>query len=377
MAAVSSAEAPARNGVSVSPSTEKCAVEVSFWIGGVGLAVLKGFAYLATGSVLVRASMFDSIGDVFSSAIMWITQWKMSDNSDAHRYPVGKWRFAPLGVLFFCAFMCSTMSSIALDSAQSLFAQKEYHFDPNSDGPGAQALRRLCDKQPELRAEFGIADPLAEECASGDFVPHVLLGVCVVAKFALYIFCRMAGRGGSEIVKALGDDHRNDTATNLLVTCSSIFISSMEGSEYDTPLMRKLDPALSLLMSLYITYGWVNNALEQIKVLSDARAEDLEIEAVRATARNVVKDKPLELCVADVYHMGEGYRVRLEISPTHETSEYTHVVALMEAVEAAVLSEMDEVKHVDVVLRLRQEQRKSSLYSWVSAYRRPPSGLST
>lgn len=384
MASSSSGQEPDLNGSAGSARMEKCAVEASFWIGGFGLAALKGFAYLATGSVLVRASMFDSIGDVFSSAIMWITQWKMNDSSDAHQYPAGKWRFAPLGVLFFCAFMFATMSSIALDSAQALFAPlDELADDDLGEGPTAAALRRLFAEKPRLRwayagrvealiSEYGAVDPIAEEAASADFLPQVLLGLCVAMKLCLWIFCRSVG-GSSDIVKALGDDHRNDTMTNLLVTCSSIMLQRLEGSPYDTPMMKKLDPALSLLMSLYIVYGWVTNSLEQVTVLSDKRAGDeVDLEAVKATAAKVLKDKPLNLSAVDAYYVGEGYRVRLEICATDDKGEYPHVAAALEGVEAAVLSEMDGVKHVDVSLRLHHDHRQNSMFAWVQEYKKAP-----
>merc|ERR1719204_595728 len=120
---------------------ERIAVALSFWVGGVGLSVLKGIAYAATGSAMVRTSMFDSFGDVVSSAIMAVTQWQMSNAKDAHRYPMGKARFAPLGVLFFCAFMCSSMSSMAIDSMQTLIATEE--DDTAAADAAAGAVRQL------------------------------------------------------------------------------------------------------------------------------------------------------------------------------------------------------------------------------------------
>merc|ERR1719330_2170379 len=120
---------------------QKSAVQVSFWIGACGLVGLKGVAYMISGSTLVRAAMFESIGDALSSMIMWVTQARVADSSNRDDYPVGKRRISPLGVLVFAAFAMSAMTALALESLQAVFAPPEEAEEPKVTAEAA--LQRL------------------------------------------------------------------------------------------------------------------------------------------------------------------------------------------------------------------------------------------
>merc|ERR1719204_30326 len=287
---------------------ERIAVALSFWVGGVGLSVLKGIAYAATGSAMVRTSMFDSFGDVVSSAIMAVTQWQMSNAKDAHRYPVGKARFAPLGVLFFCAFMCSSMCSMTFDSAQQLVAPKEE--DAAAEAASA-AVRRLLEDHPRAFGRGRSVESLAAEYSAGAgdageagdaWFSAMLMFACLVVKLCLYVYCRLVARKeASEIVRALADDHRNDIVTNSLVIGTMAVAAWAERQGHQGVFFDKLDPAVSTLLSLWIVYGWITNALDQVKALSDRRAdgEDVDVEAVRQAACASLEGLPLECRGAD------------------------------------------------------------------------------
>ena len=99
---------------------ERSAVMLSFWVGGLGLVLMKYVAYSLSQSTLVRASMFESVGDVLSSTIMAVTRSKVADSRDSHNYPTGKRRLTPLGILFFAAFATSTFANLAMESVQKL-----------------------------------------------------------------------------------------------------------------------------------------------------------------------------------------------------------------------------------------------------------------
>merc|ERR1719210_1651187 len=90
--------------------------------------------------------MFESVGDVLSGVILWVTQARVADASNRHAYPVGKRRITPLGVLFFAAFALSAMTGLALESVQGMFTTEEApEITPES------ALRRLFTEKPRLR----------------------------------------------------------------------------------------------------------------------------------------------------------------------------------------------------------------------------------
>uniref|UniRef100_A0A7S4Q4R1 Cation efflux protein transmembrane domain-containing protein n=1 Tax=Alexandrium monilatum TaxID=311494 RepID=A0A7S4Q4R1_9DINO len=357
---------------------ERSAVSLSLWVGGIGLACIKGMVYIATGSVLVRASMFDSLGDVFSSLIMALTQWKANDHRDMHRYPMGKGRFAPLGVMFFCAFMCSTMIAMSLDSLQGLFSED------SQDSSATLALQRLFAEQTKLRwahvpfwsgrlgtkrveeliAQYGSG----EEGGSVDTLATVLLGSCVAVKLALFVWCRFVGRRkSSEIVAALAADHRNDTITNTLVITTMVGLEACQGSSWDGPWLAKVDPAVSLLMSIWIVYGWITNALEQFRILSDQRVEDADVEAINKAAVTALQGSSLTLQGTEVYHVGDSYRVQLTLHPGSANGATQQMATLFDNVEGAVRGCISDVQQVDVHLRSRSSSSNEA-FGWVKEY---------
>lgn len=336
---------------------EDAAVKLSLWVGGAALAALKGFAYLATGSLIVRASTFDSLGDIVSSAIMMVTQTKANDQSDIHAYPVGKGRFSALGVLFFCAFMCSTMSSMAIDCLSELLKSEDGDEQSASD-----ALQRLFDEQPKLQNVYGkgshsdFISKYGGGDGGGDLAETILslklLSVCVLAKFLLFLYCRSVVKlRESEIIKPLATDHLNDTITNAVCTSTVLLISTLEGRGYEGAWMEKIDPGVSLVLAIWIIWGWISNALEQLTLLSDRRNDDADVEAMGEAARQALSDCPLELRSADCYHAGEGLRVRLEFSPAANDPLARRLVgAIHEAEKAVCGATEDDVHGIDVRL---------------------------
>mmetsp|Transcript_99031 Transcript_99031/g.251403 ORF Transcript_99031/g.251403 Transcript_99031/m.251403 type:complete len:374 (-) Transcript_99031:98-1219(-) len=366
----------AEKGLSKGAAMEKTAVGVSFWIGGAGLVVLKGIAYAATGSILVRTSMFDSIGDVFSSAIMWVTQMQLNSTRDASSYPVGKHRFAPLGVLFFCAFMFSSMSSMGLEAFQQLIVRQEVEGAAAAEAASG-AVRRLFEERPFLRlasgssmdalvAQYGVAPGAAESEAASGISSTKLLAICVVVKIVLYFYCRAVQKvQTSEILKALAQDHFNDSATTAAVVCTMFLVSKAEQSGVQWPYLSKVDPAVSFLMALWIVYGWIIQALDQVKVLSDCRAEegpDIDSGRLERAAKSALQGSPLELRGLDVYHAGEGFRVRLDLRPIKDNasdSEERLAGVLNRVREATRTAAGDsEVLAVETLIRQRLDSDK-------------------
>merc|ERR1719296_543358 len=94
--------------------------------------------------------MFESIGDVLSSLILWVAQARVSSSANLRDYPQGKRRLAPLGVLFFSAFALSAMTALAIESAQGLFAGAEDE-EASPAQAAREALGRLFEEKPRLR----------------------------------------------------------------------------------------------------------------------------------------------------------------------------------------------------------------------------------
>jgi hypothetical protein len=70
-------------------------------------------------SVSVLASLVDALLDFLSTVIVWITTWLIR-KQDQYRYPVGRRRLEPLGVLVFSVIMITSFVQVALEAIQRL-----------------------------------------------------------------------------------------------------------------------------------------------------------------------------------------------------------------------------------------------------------------
>ncbi len=74
---------------------------------------------LSVPSVSVLASLVDAMLDFLSTVIVWVTTWLIR-KQDQYRYPVGRRRLEPLGVLVFSVIMITSFVQVALEAIQRL-----------------------------------------------------------------------------------------------------------------------------------------------------------------------------------------------------------------------------------------------------------------
>jgi len=332
---------------------------------------MKGGAYALSGSGLIRCAAFESMGDVVNSTIMWVTQAKVESSQDGHLYPVGKARLTPLGVLFFCAFMASTMLSVAIESLQTL-------LEPAQDNEGTHTvLRRMFSERPHLRgtvnqeqlegiiAEYG-GEGDAGEGAGHDRLLLFLLVACVVVKAVCLVACKsIEKKANSSIAKTLALDHRNDVLSNSLVIVLIFLVKFLETTSIGGPWLAKLDPAASLLMSVWIIWGWLSEAFENVTKLSNRSADDEDVQIITTAANQFLEGGQLRLCGCNVYHAGEGYEVRLDVCPKQGKSDSSaQIMKSLEDLEEAVQRLNCETDVLEVHARLREGKDMS----WAKEY---------
>jgi Co/Zn/Cd efflux system component len=83
------------------------------------LLIAKIIVTLMTSSVSVLASLVDAALDFLSTAIVWSTT-RLTVRRDRHRYPVGRQRLEPLGVLIFAVVIITSFVQVAILSLQRL-----------------------------------------------------------------------------------------------------------------------------------------------------------------------------------------------------------------------------------------------------------------
>ncbi len=105
-----------------------------------------------------------------------------------------------------------------------------------------------------------------------------ILGITVVTKLALHLYCKdVAERASSVSVEAYAEDHLNDVLTNILVCVAAGLTLYQDG------LLWFMDPVAAILMGLYILWSWSQTAYQQIELLTGktASSDQLKILTVR------------------------------------------------------------------------------------------------
>ncbi|KAF3315304.1 hypothetical protein TWF173_003849 [Orbilia oligospora] len=178
---------------------------------------------LLTSSLSVLASLVDSALDFLSTAIIGLTTYLIS-RRDSHRYPIGRRRLEPIGVLVFAIIMIVSFIQVAVEAVQRLLSPDH-------------SIIQLSNSA------------------------ITIMSVTVGIKGACYLWCRMVK---SSSVQALAQDALTDVYFNTF----SIFFPLLG---YATGQWW-LDSLGGLLLSLYVVFSWSKTSLEHIDHLTGSAA---------------------------------------------------------------------------------------------------------
>ncbi|PCG92985.1 Cation efflux protein [Penicillium occitanis (nom. inval.)] len=187
------------------------------------LLIAKIIVTVMTSSVSVLASLVDAALDFLSTAIVWSTT-RLTVRRDRHRYPVGRQRLEPLGVLIFAVVIITSFVQVAILSLQRLAGE-----DHNLVELTVPAL--------------------------------IIMASTVAIKGLCWLWCR---RINNSNVQALAQDAMTDVVFNIF---SVIF--PLIGTFTNT---WWLDPLGGLLLSFYVIGNWASTANEHIAHLTGATA---------------------------------------------------------------------------------------------------------
>jgi hypothetical protein len=99
-------------------------VTLAIWVNFIANAVLllgKIAVVITTPSMSVLASLVDAALDFLSTTIVWVTTRLIaSSQKDQFKYPVGRRRLEPVGVLVFSVIMITSFFQVALESIQRM-----------------------------------------------------------------------------------------------------------------------------------------------------------------------------------------------------------------------------------------------------------------
>lgn len=236
-------------------------------IANIILLVAKGVAALKSDSLSLIASLLDSALDLLCTVIVWTTNKMVSWRLGAlkKRFPVGRRRLEPIGILVFSVIMVISFAQILQESVQKLL--------PNGDH------------------SIATLPPLA----------IAAMGGTVALKGVIGLFCMKIK---TTQVQALVQDCKTDVYFNTL---SLLF-----------PLIGKaagvwwLDPVGAALLSLYIIYDWASTAFENVTRLCGSAAE---LELHKKLTYLAYRFSPLVAGFKSItaYHAGDGIWVEYDI----------------------------------------------------------------
>lgn len=264
-------------------------------IANILLLVGKAFAVFTTGSLSLVASLVDSALDLLCTLIVWTTNklviWRL--NALKRRFPVGRRRLEPLGILVFSVIMVLSFAQILQESVGRLLKN-----------PGAA----------EQLSIAAIASLLAT----------------IVIKGIIGIFCYPIK---TTQVQALVQDCKTDVYFNTL---SLLF--PFIGQKAD---IWWLDAAGAGILSLYIIYDWGHTSFENVVHLSGEAADDRTLRKLTYLAYRfspVVQG----FKAITAYHAGDGVWVEFDVLLDEKTPlNRSHDIAETLQYCAEALNEVD------------------------------------
>ncbi|CAI7927798.1 unnamed protein product [Closterium sp. NIES-54] len=203
---------------------EHWAIQISN-IANIVLFIAKVAASIESGSLSIIASTLDSLLDLLSGFILWYTARSMRRHNP-YKYPIGKARMQPLGIIVFASIMATLGFQILLEG-----------------------VRRLTDSS----APAGLGSKWQV------YVAIMLFAIAV--KAALYFYCRRFT--GNDIVLAYAQDHFFDVVTNVVGLAAAILAGVVAWW---------IDPVGAILLALYTMINWGRTVLENVNSLTGRSA---------------------------------------------------------------------------------------------------------
>lgn len=235
-------------------------------IANIGLLIAKIAAAFFSGSLSLIASLVDSALDLLCTLIVWTTNrlvsWRLS--ALQRKFPVGRKRIEPLGILVFSIIMVISFLQILQESVEKLMPLK------------------------------GVAEEL----------PMIAVGALlatIIVKGIIWFGCIPIK---TTQVQALAQDCKTDVIFNTLSLLFP-FIGHKAGLWW-------LDPLGAGLLSLFIIYDWGHTCFDNVTRLSGEAADDKTLKKLMYLA---FRFSPVVEGFKNVtaYHAGDSIWVEFDI----------------------------------------------------------------
>ncbi|KAJ6816723.1 metal tolerance protein 4-like [Iris pallida] len=258
------------------------------------LLALKVYVTIRTMSIAIAASTLDSLLDLLAGGILWFTHLSMK-NINVYKYPIGKLRVQPVGIIVFAAIMATLGFQVLIQAVEQL-----------------------------------VKDSPSEKLTNSQLVwLYVIMLSATTVKLALWLYCRSSG---NKIVRAYAKDHYFDVVTNVVGLAAAVLADKF---------YWWIDPSGAILLAVYTIINWSGTVWENAVSLvgQSAPPEMLQkltylvmrhdqqikrVDTVRAYTFGVLYfvevdiELPEELPLKEAHAIGESLQIKIEELPEVE-----------------------------------------------------------
>ncbi|KAI3996943.1 hypothetical protein MKX01_021219 [Papaver californicum] len=269
------------------------AMQISNYVNVI-LLVFKIYATIRSGSLAIAASTLDSLLDLMAGGILWFTHLSMK-NINIYKYPIGKLRVQPVGIIIFAAVMATLGFQVLIQAVEQLIKN-----EPSKKMDSLQLV----------------------------WLYSIMLSATAVKLF-LWFYCRSSR---NEIVRAYAKDHYFDVVTNVIGLVAAVL-----GDRF----YWWIDPVGAIALAVYTITNWSGTVLENAVSLvgQSAPPEVLQkltylvirhhplikrVDTVRAYTFGVLYfvevdvELPEDLPLKEAHAIGESLQIKIEELPEVE-----------------------------------------------------------
>lgn len=263
------------------------------------LLAFKIYATTKSGSLAIAASTLDSLLDLMAGGILWFTHLSMK-NVNIYKYPIGKLRVQPVGIIIFAAVMATLGFQVLIQAVEQLVENK------NIEKMNVDQLIWL----------------------------YTIMITATVVKLALWFYCR---NSGNKIVRAYAKDHYFDVVTNVVGLVAAVL-----GDTF----FWWIDPVGAIILAVYTILNWSQTVLEnavslvgkssppevlqKLTYLAMTHPGVKRIDTVRAYTFGVLYfvevdiELPEDLPLKEAHIIGETLQIKIEKIPEVERA-FVHI----------------------------------------------------
>jgi len=237
------------------------------FIANIVLLLGKIIVVILTSSISIVASVLDSALDFLSTLIIFFSN-KLANTKNSKKFPIGRARLEPIGVLVFSIIIIISFLQIGIESIEKLW------FDSFKN---------------------------VDEIVSIGLIPFSIMILTILIKLICYLWCKTIK---SSSVSALTQDALVDVIFNIFSIIMPII-----GYKFQ---LYWCDPLGALLLSIYIISQWSYTCFEHILHLTGKSADPQDLKIILYLCTRFAEKIKL-IKEINCYHVGDSLNVEIDL----------------------------------------------------------------